>query len=104
MARKDASTYPFSAVVGQDALKTALLINAVDPRVGGVLIRGEKGTAKSTAVRGLAWVLPEILVVDGCRFSCDPADTAGLCPECTERRGAGALPRERRRPRIVDLP
>ncbi|MDZ4166782.1 MAG: magnesium chelatase subunit D family protein [Coriobacteriia bacterium] len=104
MARKDASTYPFSAVVGQDALKTALLINAVDPRVGGVLIRGEKGTAKSTAVRGLAWVLPEILVVDGCRFSCDPADTAGLCPECTERRGDGALPRERRRPRIVDLP
>jgi magnesium chelatase subunit D len=104
MARDDVSTYPFSAVVGQDALKTALLINAVDPRVGGVLIRGEKGTAKSTAVRGLAWVLPEILVVEGCRFGCDPTDTAGLCPECASRRADGALPRHRRRPRIVDLP
>jgi len=103
MALKDAS-YPFSAVVGQDALKTALLINVIDPRVGGVLIRGEKGTAKSTAVRGLAAVLPEIDVVQECRFSCDPTDTRSLCPECRGRRSSGPLPRARRAPRIVDLP
>lgn len=103
MALQDAS-FPFSAVVGQDALKTALLINVIDPRVGGVLIRGEKGTAKSTAVRGLAAVLPEIDVVEECRFSCDPRDTRSLCPECRERRSAAPLPRVRRTPRIVDLP
>lgn len=104
MARDDRSTYPFSAIVGQDALRTALLINAVDPRVGGVLIRGQKGTAKSTAVRALRWVLPDIEVVEGCRFSCDPSKVADLCPECCSRAGEGLLPRERRRPRLVDLP
>ncbi|MDO8847992.1 MAG: magnesium chelatase subunit D family protein [Coriobacteriia bacterium] len=104
MARDDGSTYPFSAIVGQDALKTALLINAVDPRVGGVLIRGQKGTAKSTAVRALRWVLPEMEVVEGCRFGCDPSATTELCPECRERKREGALPRIRRRPRLVDLP
>lgn len=104
MARDDRSTYPFSAIVGQDALRTALLINAVDPRVGGVLIRGQKGTAKSTAVRALRWVLPDIEVVEGCRFSCDPSKVADLCPECRARASEGKLPRERRRPRLVDLP
>lgn len=104
MARDDRSTYPFSAIVGQDALRTALLINAVDPRVGGVLIRGQKGTAKSTAVRALRWILPDIEVVQGCRFGCDPSKIADLCPECRERTSQGALPRERRKPRLVDLP
>lgn len=104
MARDDRSTYPFSAIVGQDALRTALLINAVDPRVGGVLIRGQKGTAKSTAVRALRWVLPDIEVVEGCRFGCDPSKVSDLCPECRARASEGALPRERRRPRLVDLP
>jgi magnesium chelatase subunit D len=104
MASQDAASYPFSALVGQDALKTALLVNAIDPRVGGVLIRGQKGTAKSTAVRGLGPVLPEIEVVEGCRFSCDPRVTDGLCPECRVRKSEGALPRVRQRPRIVDLP
>jgi magnesium chelatase subunit D len=104
MAQEDASAYPFSAVVAQDALKTALLINAIDPRVGGVLIRGEKGTAKSTAARGMATVLPEIDVVEGCRFGCDPGDRRELCPDCAETRIAGPLPRIRRRPAIVDLP
>lgn len=97
-------TFPFSAIVGQTTLKTALLINAVDPRVGGVLIRGEKGTAKSTAVRGLASVLPPIRVVDGCRFSCDPDDPGELCVECQERAAAGPLPVAERRPRVVELP
>ena len=91
MARDDRSTYPFSAIVGQDALRTALLINAVDPRVGGVLIRGQKGTAKSTAVRALRWVLPEIEVVEGCRFGCDPSNISDLCPECRERAAINPL-------------
>lgn len=104
MARDDRSVYPFSAIVGQDALKLALLINAVDPRVGGVLIRGHKGTAKSTAVRALQWVLPEVDVVSGCRFGCHPSFASDLCPECRERRKEGPLPKERRRPRLVNLP
>lgn len=104
MARDEQSAYPFSAIVGQDELKLALLINAVDPRVGGVLIRGHKGTAKSTAVRALRWVLPEIDVVEGCRFGCHPQMIADLCSECRERRAQGSLPKARRRPRLVDLP
>ncbi|MDT4991175.1 MAG: magnesium chelatase subunit, partial [Actinoplanes sp.] len=65
--------YPFSAVVGLDDLRLALLLTAVSPAVGGVLVRGEKGTAKSTVVRALATLLPEVDVVRGCRFACDPA-------------------------------
>lgn len=99
-----ARSFPFSAIVGQETLKTALLVNAVDPRVGGVLIRGEKGTAKSTAVRALAEVLPPIRVVDGCRFSCDPDDEAQLCSECIVRTAEGPLPVAVRRPRVVELP
>lgn len=90
--------------MGQDTLKTALLLNALEPRVGGVLIRGEKGTAKSTAVRALAAVLPEADVVEGCRFSCDPADPGAWCTECRERRESGPLPKQRIRPGVVNLP
>lgn len=104
MARRPAHIYPFSAIVGQESLKTALLLNAIEPRVGGVLIRGEKGTAKSTAVRALAAVLPEIDVVDDCRYACDPADPGSWCDDCRERREEGPLPKAKRRPRIVDLP
>lgn len=99
-----AHSFPFSAIVGQDTLKTALLLNAVDPRVGGVLVRGEKGSAKSTAVRALASVLPPIDVVEDCRFGCDPGEPATWCIECRERRDAGPLPKIQRRPRMVDLP
>jgi magnesium chelatase subunit D len=101
---RTARTFPFSAIVGQETLKVALLVNAVDPRVGGVLVRGEKGTAKSTAVRALAEVLPPIRVVDGCRFSCDPDDEAQLCEECVARTAEGPLPVAVRRPRVVELP
>ncbi|MFF9145138.1 putative cobaltochelatase [Streptomyces sp. NPDC014861] len=73
--------YPFTAVVGMDDLRLALLLNAVSPSVGGVLVRGEKGTAKSTAVRALAELLPEVAVVAGCRFSCDPASPDPGCPD-----------------------
>src|SRR6266705_4317087 len=73
--------YPFSAVVGMADLKLALLINAVSPGVGGVLVRGEKGTAKSTIVRALAALLPPVGQVPGCRFSCDPAAPDPACPD-----------------------
>jgi len=64
--------FPFTAIVGQERMKRALVLNAVNPRIGGVLIRGERGTAKSTAARALAALLPEVRVVKDCRFGCDP--------------------------------
>ncbi len=64
--------FPFTAIVGQERMKRALVLNAVNPRIGGVLIRGERGTAKSTAARALAALLPEVRVVADCRFGCDP--------------------------------
>jgi magnesium chelatase subunit D len=74
------SPYPFSAIVGQEDLKLALLLNAISPEVGGVLVRGEKGTAKSTAVRALARLLPPIRVISGCPYSCDPESQNPECP------------------------
>ncbi|MBN1165927.1 MAG: putative cobaltochelatase [Methanospirillaceae archaeon] len=74
--------YPFSAIVGQDQMKKALILNAVNPGIGGVLIRGEKGTAKSTAVRGLAYLLPDITVSEGCSFHCDPQRPGEMCQIC----------------------
>src|SRR5438874_4395156 len=73
--------YPFSAVVDTADLGLALLLNAVSPAIGGVLVRGEKGTAKSTMVRALAALLPELDVVVGCRFGCDPAHPDPDCPD-----------------------
>ena len=78
-------TYPFSAIVGQEEMKLALILNAIQPAIGGVLIRGEKGTAKSTAVRALAAVLPELTVVNDCPFSCPPDQPAAMCTECRAR-------------------
>ncbi|HUT84314.1 MAG TPA: hypothetical protein VMX95_06675, partial [Thermodesulfobacteriota bacterium] len=77
--------YPFTALVGQEKMKLALTLNAINPQVGGVLIRGEKGTGKSTAVRALAELLPEIEVVKGCPFNCDPHNISLMCPSCKER-------------------
>lgn len=97
--------YPFTAIVGQERLKRALVLCAINPRIGGVLIRGEKGTAKSTAVRGLARLLPSITVVAGCPYSCSPDKTAGICAVCQERRLADeALPLLVRPTRLVELP
>lgn len=96
--------FPFTAIVGQEEMKTALILNVIDPAVGGLLIMGEKGTAKSTAVRALAELLPEMEVVKGCPFNCDPAGRV-LCTTCRERfRLEGRLDRERRRMRVVELP
>lgn len=97
--------YPFTAIVDQEPMKRALILNAVNPRIGGVLIRGEKGTGKSTAVRGLAELLPEIEVVEGCPFNCNPRNPAEMCDSCFERfEEEGALPSVKRKVRIVDLP
>jgi Mg-chelatase subunit ChlI len=94
--------YPFSAIVGQEQMKKALLLNAINPRIGGVLIKGEKGTAKSTAARALAHLLPERQVVDGCIFGCDPTDTKGLCLDCQKL--ALPLPVKNSRMKVVELP
>src|SRR5256885_10351625 len=86
-------------------MKLALILNAIVPTIGGVLIRGEKGTGKSTAVRGLARLLPEHDVVEGCHFGCDPNDRDALCADCRTRvREAGTLPQNKRRMRVVELP
>jgi Mg-chelatase subunit ChlI len=95
--------FPFTAIVGQERLKQALLLNAVNPAIGGVLVQGPSGTGKSTAVRGLAELLPEIEVVADCPFGCSPRDVQ--CPACSERLARGEeLPVARRRVRLINLP
>jgi magnesium chelatase subunit D len=97
--------YPFTAIVEQDEMRLALLLHAVNPRLGGVLIRGEKGTAKSTAVRALAQLLPQVKAVRGCSFGCDPEQDAVLCENCRDRVAKGeVLDVIARSIPIVDLP
>jgi Mg-chelatase subunit ChlI len=97
--------YPFTAIVGQERMKRALVLNAVDPRIGGVLIRGERGTAKSTAARALAALLPRVAVVSDCRFGCDPDSPTTWCTECRERVARNEnLPVELRTTAFVNLP
>jgi Mg-chelatase subunit ChlI len=100
----DPYSYPFTAIVGQDAMKMALVLNAINPAIGGVLIRGEKGTAKSTAVRALARLLPDQEVVEGCHFGCRPDDPDTWCADCRVRAAEGPLPVTTRRMRVVELP
>ena len=97
--------FPFSAIVGQQAMKTALLLNAVDPTIGGVLIRGEKGTAKSTAARALAALLPELEAVRDCPYHCPPEQREQMHDGCRERAERGeTLPREEIATPMVELP
>ncbi len=95
----DARAFPFSAIVASDDLATALVLTTVAPEIGGVLVRGEKGTAKTTMVRALAHVLPDVPVVADCRFSCDPADPDPGCPDLARHDGAST-----RSARLVELP
>src|SRR2546421_10728383 len=107
-------TLPFSAIVGQEQMKKALLLNAVAPAIGGVLIRGDRGTAKSSAVRALARLLPDYNAVEACPYRCDPAIPSRYCDDCRRRAkapslpspasGGGVLPTVRLPMRIVELP
>lgn len=96
-----AEPFPFTAIVGQSEMKQALLVAAVDPRIGGVLITGDRGTGKSTAVRGLAAILPPLRVVADCPYRCGPGDSPECCPHCssatTRTLGSAPVP-------VVDLP
>ena len=98
------TTYPLTAIVGQDRMKRALILNAINPQIGGVLIRGERGTAKSTAARGLAALLPPIRAVADCPFSCNPERPDQLCFQCRELADVASAPTVERTTAFVDLP
>jgi magnesium chelatase subunit I len=100
-----ALAYPFSAIIGQDEMKLALLIAAVDPDVGGVLVLGDRGTGKSTAIRALAALLPSIPMVCGCPYNCDPGQTLPmLCEACHKEADGGKLRTHNAPVPVVDLP
>src|SRR5215831_13811626 len=99
-----AIAFPFSAIVGQDEMKLALMIAAVDPKVGGVLAFGDRGSGKSTAVRALAALLPAMRAVAGCRYQCDPDDAAAHCSACRELVRKGKLKAQQVPVPVVDLP
>ncbi|MCX7911401.1 MAG: AAA family ATPase [Dehalococcoidales bacterium] len=96
--------YPFTAIVGQEMMKKALILNVINPMIGGVLIRGEKGTAKSTAVRSLAELLPERDSVEGCDFNCDPDDPARYCEYCLRLAAEKPLSRVKTKVQVINLP
>ncbi len=99
------TVFPFTAFVDQERLKSALLLNAINPRIGGVLIRGAKGTGKSTAVRALVDLLPDVKVVKDCPFHCSPSDPTNMCEVCRSRVDGGeTLPVVSRKMEVVDLP
>lgn len=99
------SNFPFTAIVGQEEMKLGLILNVIDPSIGGVLIMGHRGTGKSTAVRGLAELLPEVWVAKRCIYRCDSADMKTACDSCREQLASeGKLERERAQVAVVDLP
>src|SRR5215204_41629 len=103
-AARDAP-YPFSAIVGQEEMKLALILSVVDPKIGGVLVMGHRGTGKSTAVRALADLLPDIEVVAGCAYGCDPTDDQKWCETCRSPQSSQASLETTTRPvPVVDLP
>ena len=97
--------FPFTAILGQDKMKMALVLNVIDPQIGGVLLTGQQGTGKSTAVRSLVELMPQIEVIKGCEFSCDPnSDINDLCQNCIEKKESGKINTEFRDMKLVNLP
>jgi Mg-chelatase subunit ChlI len=98
------SILPFTGIVDQEQLKRALILNAINPRIGGVLIRGAKGTGKSTTVRALAELLPEVDVIEDCPFRCNPLDPTNMCEVCKERVKKGDFQARKKKMDVVELP
>lgn len=96
--------FPFVRIVGQEEMKRALLLNAIDPSIGGVLIKGEKGTAKSTTVRSLDQILPSVRSSKGCRFNCDANNPRAMCEDCLRKYEEGTLESVERRMNVIELP
>ena len=102
---KRTAVYPFTAIVGQNDMKLSLILNVINPALGGVLIKGEKGTAKSTAVRALAELLPAMGSVAGCQFRCDPDEPNKLCETCADKYAKGnKLEKNTINMKVVELP
>jgi len=105
LTQRTLTIYPFSAIVGQEKMKMALILNVINPKIGGVLLRGEKGTGKSLTVRALANLLPETTVVAGCPFHCDPKREKDMCDDCNQTVQEGKnLPVAKRSVKVVELP
>lgn len=102
--KETTTSYPFAAIVGQDALKHALMLSAVDPTLGGVLAFGDRGTGKTTAVRGLAALLPRMRAVADCGYNCDPEGHGNLCESCAASKDPAALKARNIPVPVVDLP
>lgn len=96
--------YPFTAIVGQEDMKKALILNIINPRLNGVLIRGEKGTAKSTAVRALTDIIPEREVIQNCSFSCDPKDHSFWCQDCRDKFSIEDVKSRSSKMKVINLP
>ncbi|TXT54697.1 MAG: Magnesium-chelatase subunit [Promethearchaeota archaeon] len=97
--------FPFAAIIGQEKMKMALILNVIDPQIGGVLLTGHQGTGKSTAVRSLVDIMPQIEVVVGCPFSCDPkSNIDNLCAECQAKKESSQLKTTKREMQLTNLP
>ncbi|MDX1797869.1 MAG: ATP-binding protein, partial [Candidatus Lokiarchaeia archaeon] len=97
--------FPFTAILGQDKMKMGLVLNVIDPQIGGILLTGHQGTGKSTAVRSLVELMPQIEVITGCEFSCNPnSDIDNLCQNCIEKKEKGKVDTEFRDMLLVNLP